>query len=107
MPACAAHVRGSFALCAVVLAALSLPYCLHLGGSALWDPEEAVSAEIPREMMQAGSFLSPLFNFHSLPPEPPLAHWAIFASYGVFGERELSVRIPGLLAAVGTLLFVF
>ncbi len=92
---------------ALVLTALALPYCLNLGSSSLWDANEAFYAETPREMLESGNYLAPEFNYQPRPQKPPLTYWAVLASYKAFGVREFSVRLPGAVAAVGTLLFVF
>ncbi len=92
---------------ALVLALLALPYCLNLGSSSLWDANEAFYAETPREMIESGNYLAPAFNYQARPQKPPLTYWAVLASYKIFGVREFSVRLPGALAAVGTLILVF
>jgi 4-amino-4-deoxy-L-arabinose transferase-like glycosyltransferase len=92
---------------ALVLAALALPYCIDLGGASLWDANEAFYAETPREMLESGNYLAPTFNYRVRAQKPPLTYWVVLASYGLFGVNEFAVRLPGALAALGTLLFVY
>ena len=85
----------------VLLLALSLPYCINLGVSSIWDANEAYYAETPREMLAAGDYLAPRFNFVPRDQKPPFTYWVIVASYKLFGISEFSVRLPGALAAIG------
>ncbi len=90
-----------------VLLALSLPYCINLGKSSIWDANEAFYAETPREMLITGNYLSPQFNFQPRAQKPPLTYWAILGSYKILGVNEFSVRFPSALAAMGVLLFAY
>ena len=47
----------------VLLIAAVLPYFIDLGGSSIWDANEAFYVETPREMLQRGDFVSPTFNY--------------------------------------------
>ena len=53
--------RRCLALFALLAAAI-LPYFIDLGGSSIWDANEAFYVETPREMLQRGDFISPTFN---------------------------------------------
>jgi 4-amino-4-deoxy-L-arabinose transferase-like glycosyltransferase len=90
-----------------ILLALSLPYCINLGASALWDANEAYYAETPREMLASGDYIAPHFNFEPRTQKPPFTYWAILASYKLFGVSEFAVRLPSALAAIGVLLFSY
>jgi 4-amino-4-deoxy-L-arabinose transferase-like glycosyltransferase len=98
---------GSRLVHALILTALSIPYCLSLGVSSLWDSSEAFYAETPREMIATGDYLAPRFNSQVRAQKPPLTYWIIAGSYKLFGVHERSVRLPGALAAVGLLLFTY
>ena len=92
---------------ALLLAALALPWFVHLGVSSLWDANEAFYAETPREMMVTGDYLAPRFNFEPRVQKPPLTYWIVLLSYRAFGVGEFAVRFPGALAAAGILLFCY
>jgi 4-amino-4-deoxy-L-arabinose transferase-like glycosyltransferase len=92
---------------AVILFAISLPYCIHLGKSSIWDANEAFYAETPREMLVSGDYLAPQFNFQPRAQKPPLTYWIILISYKLFGVSEFAVRLPSALAAIGALLFSY
>ncbi len=92
---------------AVILLAISLPYCINLGKSSIWDSNEAFYAETPREMLVTGNYLAPQFNFQPRAQKPPLTYWIVLASYKLFGVNEFAVRVPGALAAIGIFLFSY
>jgi 4-amino-4-deoxy-L-arabinose transferase-like glycosyltransferase len=92
---------------AVLLLAMALPYCINLGASSIWDANEAFYAETPREMLETGLYISPLFNYRWRIEKPPLTYYAILLSYKVFGVNEFAVRFPGALAALGVILFSY
>ena len=91
----------------VILIGLALPYFINLGVSSIWDGSEAFYAETPREMLTTGDWLSPHFNFEPRVNKPPLTYWAVLISYKILGVHEFAVRLPGALAALGTMLFVW
>jgi 4-amino-4-deoxy-L-arabinose transferase-like glycosyltransferase len=91
----------------IVLVAISLPYCINLGKSSIWDANEAFYAETPREMMASGDYLAPHFNFEPRAQKPPLTYWVILIFYRIFGVSEFSVRLPSALATIGTILFTY
>jgi 4-amino-4-deoxy-L-arabinose transferase-like glycosyltransferase len=91
----------------LVLIAVSLPYCINLGKSSIWDANEAFYAETPREMLVTGDFIAPQFNFQPRTQKPPLTYWVILLSYKLFGVGEFSVRLPSALSALGILLFSY
>ena len=97
----------TFVIHAIILIAVSLPYCLNLGNSSIWDANEAFYAETPREMLVTGDYLAPQFNFEPRVQKPPLTYWAILISYKFLGVSEFAVRLPSAIAAIGTLLFSY
>lgn len=75
---------------------------LHLGGWALFDPDEGRYASIPREMLLSGDFVTPTQNAIKFFDKPPLLYWAIAASYAVFGVQEWAARlVPAMAALMG------
>jgi 4-amino-4-deoxy-L-arabinose transferase-like glycosyltransferase len=91
----------------LLIAAAVLPYFINIGGPSLWDANEAFYAETPREMLVSDDYLAPAFNFQPRTQKPPLTYWAVLACYRLFGVNEFSVRLPGALAILGTILFVY
>src|SRR5688572_4996461 len=87
-------------LLAVLLLAAVLPYFLNLGVSSIWDANEAFYAQTPREMIEAGDYVTPSFNFQLRVNKPVLSYWNVAASYHLFGISEWSERLPIAAGAV-------
>jgi len=83
-----------------ILAFAVTPYFLCLGASSLWDSNEAFYAETPREMIAAGDYVNPTFNYHVRLNKPPLSYWVVVPFYKLFGVSETSERLPIVLAAM-------
>ena len=77
-----------------VLVAAVIPYFLNLGVSSIWDANEAFYAQTPREMIEAGDYVTPSFNFQLRMNKPVLSYWHVAASYRLFGVSEWSERLP-------------
>lgn len=59
----------------------------------LLDPDEGRYAEIPREMVSTGDWITPRLDGLKYFEKPPLQYWATAASYSVFGLGEWSARL--------------
>lgn len=63
----------------------------------LLEPQEPRYAEIPRQMLQEGSYLVPVLHGQPYLDKPPLLYWLVMASYGLFGVHDWAARlVPGL-----------
>jgi hypothetical protein len=75
---------------------------------AIENINEGLYAEIPREMLQIGSFIIPKLNFVPYIEKPPLLYWLIALSYKLFGVSEWSARVvPATSAALVCLSFLY
>ncbi len=92
---------------ALLLAAMALLTLPNLGVQSLWDVDEGVNAEAAREMMEAGTWISPLFNFELRTAKPALLYWLQMTSYSMFGVNEFAARLPSVLAGMATVLLVY
>jgi 4-amino-4-deoxy-L-arabinose transferase-like glycosyltransferase len=88
----------------VLLVASILPYFIDLGGSSIWDANEAFYIETPREMLQSGDFISPTFNYVPRLNKPVLSYWIVAGFYKVFGVSIGVQRLPIALGAVTIIL---
>jgi 4-amino-4-deoxy-L-arabinose transferase-like glycosyltransferase len=86
------------AIYTVLAAILYLP---GLGKPALWEPDEGRYAEIAREMVLSGDYVTPRDDFELYFEKPPLVYWAEAAAIGIFGVNEFAVRLPAALFSVG------
>ena len=59
----------------------SVPYFVDLGGSAIWDANEAFYVETPREMIERGDYVSPTFNYEPRLNKPVLSYWIVAGFY--------------------------
>jgi len=91
----------------LLLLAVFLPYLVNLESSALWDSNESFYAETPREMLETGNFLAPMFNYMPRVQKPPLTYWWILPGYATVGIRELGVRLPTAFAVLCTLFLTY
>ncbi len=88
----------------LLLVAAVLPYFIDLGGSSIWDANEAFYVETPREMLQHGDFISPTFNYQPRLNKPVLSYWIVAAFYKVFDVSVGVQRLPIALGAVTIIL---
>ena len=79
-----------------------LGFIVNMRGTLpLLEPEESRYAEIPRQMLESGTFIVPLLDGQSYLDKPPLFYWLVMLSYSIFGDSVWSARIvPSLIAAL-------
>jgi 4-amino-4-deoxy-L-arabinose transferase-like glycosyltransferase len=82
-------------------------FLLGLGTPGLYDPHESLYAEIAREMLRRGDWLTPTLNGTRYLDKPPLFYWLIALSYAVCGVSEYAARLPVALAALGGVLLTY
>jgi 4-amino-4-deoxy-L-arabinose transferase-like glycosyltransferase/glycosyltransferase involved in cell wall biosynthesis len=80
-----------------------IAYFAFAGNHGLLEPDEGRYAEIPREMLASGEFLTPTLNGIPHVQKPPLLYWTTALSYQLFGVSEWTARLPSILSALGTL----
>jgi 4-amino-4-deoxy-L-arabinose transferase-like glycosyltransferase len=85
---------------ALALAAL---YLTALDRPELLDPDESRHAEIAREMLDAGRFLTPRVYDQPYHDKPVGFHWTVVASLATLGHGTAAARLPAALAALATL----
>ncbi len=66
----------------------------------LWEPDESRYAEIPREMLALGDWLTPRLNYVLYFEKPPLQYWLSAAAMRLFGPYPFAVRLPLALATL-------
>lgn len=95
--------RLCFLVALIVLTVCILP----LGGRPLLTPDETRYSEIPREMMLSGDYISPRLNGVRYFEKPVFSYWAFAASFRLFGMNRFALRLPCMLAMLGTAWIVF
>ena len=76
-----------------------------LAARSLGEPDEGRYAEVAREMVISGDWITPRLDGFNFFDKPPLHYWASAAAYSLFGAHPWSARLwcalTGLLAIVG------
>ena len=73
-----------------------------LGAFALAEPDEARYAEIPREMIESGDWVTPHLNYVKYFEKPPLVYWLTAINFQLFGMSEFVARLwPAIFALLG------
>ncbi len=87
---------------ALLLGAALVLFLWQLGAYGLIDVDEGRYAEVPREMLLSGDWLTPRLNFINFFDKPPLLYWNIALAYAILGVGEFAARlIPALWALLG------
>src|SRR5690242_12360570 len=72
----------------------------------LLEPDEGRYAEIPREMVASGDWITPRLNDLLYFEKPPLQYWTTAAAYTVFGAHNWSARLWSALTGLAGVLFL-
>ncbi len=93
------------------LALLGLALVLYLfpplGVRALWSPDEGRYAEIPREMVASGDWVTPRLDGVKYFEKPALFYWLQALAIEAFGVRDWTLRLWVALFALGGCLAVY
>jgi 4-amino-4-deoxy-L-arabinose transferase-like glycosyltransferase len=87
------------------LLAVSLPvFLLGLGSYGMLDPTDSFFVEGPKEMLERGHYLTPLFNYTDWFDKPAFPFLLIVLSYKIFGVSAWAARLPSALSGVALVL---
>jgi 4-amino-4-deoxy-L-arabinose transferase-like glycosyltransferase len=91
----------------LILLAVTLVWFSNLEFRKLVRPDEGRYAEIPREMVASGDWLTPRLDGYKYFEKPALQYWATATAYEAFGERHWTSRLwpalTGLFAVLATI----
>ena len=82
----------------VLIAASALLWDLGAGSLAAWD--EAIYAQVSKEMVRSGDWLTPRWEYQPWFEKPPLFLWITALLYRLFGVSEFWARAPSALSGV-------
>ena len=92
--------HGAIAL----LLVFALAWFCNLGDRRLLHPDEGRYAEIPREMVATGDWVTPRLDGVKYFEKPALQYWLTAAGYEAFGVHEWTARLwPALAGFLGVL----
>jgi len=84
---------------------LALLWFAPLNAPHLFEPDEGRYAEIPREMLASGDWITPRLDGIKYFEKPALQYWATATAFRIFGQSAWAVRLwPALCAYLGLLL---
>ena len=64
------------------------------------DDVDAANAQIPRNMIQSGDWVTPHFDGVVYMEKPPFKYWMMAISMEIFGQTDWAARIPISLSAI-------
>ena len=84
----------------LILGFVWIQFFLGLGGLGLVGPDEPRYAQVAREMLVTGDYVTPRYFGEPWLEKPALYFWLASAAYSLFGISEFGARLPSALAAV-------
>ncbi len=93
----------------MLLLALStfLFYIAYSWNIPITDPVESNYALTAKEMLQNGSYISPIIFGHSWYDKPPLTYWFLMLSFKIFGFTNFAARLPAALTATASIIAIY
>jgi 4-amino-4-deoxy-L-arabinose transferase-like glycosyltransferase len=92
---------GESAAVRVIILALTVLWLISPALRPLTHPDEGRYAEIPREILATGEWITPHLNALPYVEKPPLQYWASAIGMQIFGISEWSARLwPALTACL-------
>lgn len=82
-------------------------FLARLGTMPLANPDEGRYAEIAREMLVSGDWVTPRLNEVYYFEKPPFVYWVTAASMAVFGQNAWAARLPNALLALAGVLITY
>ena len=95
------HSSTNWLLYAAIALVAALVYlgCV-VSPPSLMDDVDAVQAQIARNMLVSGDWVTARLDGVAFLEKPPLVYWAMAVSYKIFGVHDWAARIPEALAAI-------
>ena len=79
-------------------------YTFKLGDCPFFNPDEGIHAQVAKNMVVDGDWITPRFNGQNFYDKPILYYWLNALSFKLFGINEFAARFPAaLLGALGVL----
>ncbi len=91
----------------LLLVAAAVLFFAGLGRLPLMEPDEGRNAEVGREMLASGDWITPHFNGFAVLDKPAVYFWMVAASLKTLGVSEGAARVPSALMGAATMLLVW
>src|SRR5437660_2066187 len=91
--------RLGYELIVLAVAAVIFLGCI-VSPPSLMDDVDAVQAQIARNMLQSGDWVTPHLDGIAYLEKSPLKYWLMAVSFAIFGVRDWAARIPLALSGV-------
>src|ERR1700679_4309841 len=85
----------------VILFAAAVYIGCMISPPSLMDDVDAVQAQIARNMLTSGDWVTARLDGVPYMEKAPLIYWAMAISYKIFGVHDWSARIPVVLSSIG------
>src|SRR2546429_620891 len=82
----------------ILIAAFALLWKLGTGSLAAWD--EAIYAQVSKEILRSGDWLTLHWEYQPWFEKPPLFMWITALFYRLFGVSEFWARVPSALSGI-------
>ena len=102
LPASTRQASGkrSYLYLAILLVASAIYLGCIISPPSLMDDVDAVQAQIARNMLTSGDWVTARLDGVPYLEKAPLIYWAIAVSYEIFGAHDWAARIPMALSAI-------
>ena len=91
--------QKTLVIISLIFATLLL-YFVSLGNYPLMEPDEGRYAEIAREMVESGDYITPRLNYVHYFEKPPLLYWLNAISFKFLGQNEFAARLATASLAI-------
>ncbi len=84
----------------VILFTAAIYFATVFSPPSLMDDVDAVQAQISRNMLESGDWVTPHLNGIAYLEKAPLKYWTIAVSFAIFGVHDWSARLPVVLFTI-------
>lgn len=85
----------------------SVLFFAGLGSLPLLEPDEGRNAEVAREVLESGDWITPHFVTFPYLDKPAVFFWLVATSFRIWGVSEWAARFPSALMALATMVLTW
>lgn len=91
----------------VLVSVAAVIFFVRLGQNSLEAFDEAIYAQVSKEMVRGGNWLVPHYEYKPWFHKPPLFMWVTGALFGVFGVDEFWSRAASAASGIGVVVIIY